>query len=185
MFFWDGFLKKASEERKEVSTVALIFDGKMLMGKRQDNGRWTHPGGHLEPDESPEAGAIREVKEEAGVEISPEDLVHLRSEKVTTHTGKKYLIHAYKAELKKMPTTSMKEDPDNEVHRWHWVSMPLKKEIEENLHSPKNILLRGLGLQKEARVAFRRFEREFKDQFQKVLEQGGQEYVKRTEGPTA
>lgn len=171
---------KLASDRKEVSTVALIHDGKMLMGKRRDNGKWTNPGGHLDPNEKPEDGAVREVKEEAGIDIEKNDLVHVRSENVVTPKGEKYLIHAYKVDLDKKAPTSMKEDPDAEVQRWSWLNIRngLDQAVLANLHSPKNVLLKGLGLQKEARVSFRRFEREFKQAFGKVLEQGGQEYAK-------
>ena len=47
----------------------------------------------------------------------------------------------------------MKEDPDAEVHRWHWLKMPLNDDVMGNLHSPKNVLLKGMGLmEKTARL---------------------------------
>ncbi|RKS08107.1 NUDIX domain-containing protein [Nocardiopsis sp. Huas11] len=46
-------------------------DGRILMIKRADNGRWVPPGGVLELDETPERGAVREVFEETGVRIEP------------------------------------------------------------------------------------------------------------------
>ena len=145
MSFWVSFYK-AGSLRKEVSCVAILHDGKILMGRRRDNNLFTNPGGHLEPDEDPAAGAIREVKEEAGIDLDPKQLEHLVSKEVTTPTGKKYLIHAYKYDLGKAVPTSMKEDPDAEVQKWQWLSMPLDKEVLDNLHSPKNVLLDALGL---------------------------------------
>jgi len=133
---------------KEVATVGVIKDDKLLMGKRRDNSRWTNPGGHLESGEDPAEGAARELYEEAG--LKAKKLEHLRSEPVTTPTGKRLMIHAFKATIGD-DTTSVKNDPDKEVNRWQWISFKkgLDGEIMKNLHSPKNVLLKALGLQKE------------------------------------
>jgi hypothetical protein len=39
-----------------VSLVAVFSDGKLLLGKRRDNGKWTLPGGHLEEGRGPDRG---------------------------------------------------------------------------------------------------------------------------------
>ena len=52
--------------------VIIIRDRQLLLLKRQSvhgAGTWSTPGGHLEFRESPEACAVREVKEETGVRI--------------------------------------------------------------------------------------------------------------------
>lgn len=49
-------------------------DGRVLAIQRADNGNWELPGGILEIQESPEAGACREVLEETGIEVSVERL---------------------------------------------------------------------------------------------------------------
>lgn len=52
--------------------VIIIREGKILLGKRRNAhgaGSWCCPGGHLEYGESFEACALREVKEETGLEI--------------------------------------------------------------------------------------------------------------------
>jgi 8-oxo-dGTP pyrophosphatase MutT (NUDIX family) len=160
--FWEGFSKQAEadkvdkEGRKHVAAVAVIHDGKILMGKRRDNGRWTQPGGHLNEGEDPTSGAIRELREEAGMNATT--MKHLATEKVITKHGKKYVIHAFKATVKN-PSTSMQHDPDQEVHRWVWISFKdgIKKEIMDNLHVPadKNLVFKELGIKGfEEKVAF-------------------------------
>ncbi len=47
---------------------ALVFRGEELLFVREGD-MWLLPGGRLEPGESPETGAKREVREETGVEI--------------------------------------------------------------------------------------------------------------------
>ena len=55
------------------ASVALLRGDRVLLICRARSpflGDWTLPGGRIEPGESPEACAIREVAEEIGVEIS-------------------------------------------------------------------------------------------------------------------
>ena len=52
------------------SAGALVFiDGRVLVLRRNDREEWVFPKGHLEAGELPEQAAIREVREEAGVEV--------------------------------------------------------------------------------------------------------------------
>ena len=55
-----------SKQKTKRVACCLIRDWKddILMGKRNDNDKWTTPGGHLDKGECPYEGAIRELKEE-------------------------------------------------------------------------------------------------------------------------
>ncbi|MDT7842506.1 NUDIX hydrolase [Streptomyces justiciae] len=57
-----------------VAGVVVRDDGRVLAIRRADNGTWEPPGGVLELDERPEAGAVREVLEETGIRVSVERL---------------------------------------------------------------------------------------------------------------
>ena len=46
--------------------VALIRAGRILAARRSDLGQWEFPGGKVEPDETPEDAAAREISEELG-----------------------------------------------------------------------------------------------------------------------
>ncbi|HWS57705.1 MAG TPA: NUDIX domain-containing protein [Actinotalea sp.] len=52
-----------------VSAVVLDEDGRVLLGRRADNGRWAVPSGILEPGEEPAVAIAREVLEETGVRV--------------------------------------------------------------------------------------------------------------------
>jgi ADP-ribose pyrophosphatase YjhB (NUDIX family) len=44
--------------------------GRMLLVRQSDDGRWATIGGTIEPDEQPEDAAVREAREEAGVDVA-------------------------------------------------------------------------------------------------------------------
>jgi ADP-ribose pyrophosphatase YjhB (NUDIX family) len=62
--------------RHSVSVAAVVTDneGRILVVRRRDNGKWQIPGGVLELDESIHRGVCREVLEETGVRVEPERL---------------------------------------------------------------------------------------------------------------
>ncbi|MEU8532698.1 NUDIX hydrolase [Streptomyces parvulus] len=57
--------------------TAVVFDdqGRVLLGRRSDNGRWSLIGGIPDPGEQPAACATREVEEETAVRCVVERLV--------------------------------------------------------------------------------------------------------------
>ncbi|MZD07669.1 NUDIX domain-containing protein [Streptomyces sp. SID5785] len=56
---------------------AIVFDdeGRVLLGRRADTGKWSIIGGIVEPGEQPAVTAVREVHEETGVECVAERVV--------------------------------------------------------------------------------------------------------------
>lgn len=57
-----------------VAGAVVREDGRFLAIRRADNGTWELPGGVLELSESPEAGVIREVLEETGIQVEVDEL---------------------------------------------------------------------------------------------------------------
>lgn len=148
-----GFEKSA--EQKQVAKAGIFLNGKYLMGVRQDTGKWTEPGGHLNPGESPLKGVAREVREETGLSIPLDEFKLLGAKEVSTPRGEKIKVHAYRADLKKDIPTTTKNDPDDEVFGWDWVPVKNKKlpsSVNKNLHVPagKNVLHFFLGFEKSA-----------------------------------
>jgi 8-oxo-dGTP pyrophosphatase MutT (NUDIX family) len=62
---------------------AVVFDdaGRVLLGQRADNGKWTVISGIPDPGEQPATAAVREVYEETGVRCVVERVVLVRSGK--------------------------------------------------------------------------------------------------------
>jgi ribonuclease HI/ADP-ribose pyrophosphatase YjhB (NUDIX family) len=63
----------------KVGAHGAIFDedGKILLVRRADDGRWCLPCGWVDPNEAPAAAAVREVKEETGLDVRVLQLVNV------------------------------------------------------------------------------------------------------------
>lgn len=64
------------------ATAAAIFDaqGRILLHRRTDNGKWALPGGAIETGERADETVVREVREETGYEVSVVRLVGIYSD---------------------------------------------------------------------------------------------------------
>ena len=52
-----------------VASCLVINDGKLLMLEHRKIGKWLPPGGHVEPEEFPDEAALRETREETGLDV--------------------------------------------------------------------------------------------------------------------
>ena len=66
----------ATTPKHSVSVAGIVVrdDGRVLVIRRDDNGRWEAPGGVLELEESFEEGVRREILEETGLTVAVERL---------------------------------------------------------------------------------------------------------------
>lgn len=61
---------KIGHMERQFTATAYIFQGdQTLLIRHPKLGKWLPPGGHLEPNETPPEAAIREAKEETGLDI--------------------------------------------------------------------------------------------------------------------
>lgn len=141
---------RRKKDKATVSSIAAFnSDGKLLFGLRNDTEKWTLPGGHAEEGEDPRDAAIRELKEETGLDAG--DLEYLGD----GYGGRDKNIHVfcYKTTVSGEPTVG--QDPDDECSVWSWVDAEgeIPAIILDNLHNRKNITLDLLGkLEKKADV---------------------------------
>ena len=62
-----------------VSAVVVHEDGRLLLGRRTDNGLWAVVSGIPEPGEQPALAAVREVLEETGIDAVAQGLAAVSS----------------------------------------------------------------------------------------------------------
>lgn len=116
-----------NQERPKVGIGVMIFkEGKVLMGKRKNahgEGEYSFTGGHLEHGETFEECAIRETREEAGIEI--ENVRFLCVGNIRNY-GKHHVGIGMVADWKSGEATNMEAD---KREGWDWYK-------PENLPSP-------------------------------------------------
>ena len=115
-------------ENSRPTASALIIDGdKVLLAKRKfkpAKGKWDIPGGFLEAGEHPDAGMLREVKEETGLEVKIIDMIGFFIDRYGKE-GDYTLNIAYIAKIKKG-----KRKPADDVDELRWFKLT---ELPQNL----------------------------------------------------
>lgn len=94
---------RATAVRTDFVQVTLVDPrGRVLMQERDEHApvwpdMWCFPGGGLEEDEQPVDGAVRELAEETGVVLAPEDLTDLGRFHLVTDDRGTFWFHAFAA----------------------------------------------------------------------------------------
>lgn len=70
----DLFCNETGYQTPKLDTRAAIFQGDKILLVRENNGKWSLPGGWVDVDVSVKENTIKEVKEEAGLDVTA-DLV--------------------------------------------------------------------------------------------------------------
>lgn len=102
--------------------VGVILEnraGRVLLGKRKGSHApyWSIPGGHLEPGETFEAAAIREIEEETGLRIDAPRVVAITNNLETwRECGLHYVSVILYARTDGAPRL---QEPDK-CEGWHW-----------------------------------------------------------------
>jgi 8-oxo-dGTP pyrophosphatase MutT (NUDIX family) len=104
--------------RSERTRIVVIREGQVLALKNWlSDGRWSFPGGGLHDGEDPKLGALRELREETGIQVSLDDLDEIGSGWYRLH-GLTYPFRSYVVRLKAEPALHRQHI---EVSRLEWL----------------------------------------------------------------
>lgn len=115
--------------------IALITDAhdNILMGKRNDSGKWAQPAGKAYVKEDPYYCMIRELKEETGLDVVDMKLIGSQWNK-----DKNLILYLFKITVEPNQLIDASGDPDKECPTWSYqnpndVVTELHVPIEENI----------------------------------------------------
>lgn len=127
---------------KRVAVVIPMYGNRVLIMRRsktatQDPLRWDFPGGHIDGNETPEQGALRELKEEAALSPPPATL-----EKVNTIEEEDSQIHLYRVRITD-PFNVRLRDGEHDQYCWttlaHLGCYPLSYGVERALEEMRDV----------------------------------------------
>jgi len=109
-----------------VGVMMLNSKGELLLGRRVDDqrksalkggGTWTMPGGKLEFGERLEEAAVREVKEETGLDVVDLQIISVADDIIP---GKHYVTIGFLGKPAEEKTPVVDQDPDCDIVEWKW-----------------------------------------------------------------
>ena len=112
--------------------IVFTFEDSVLFTVRNvdpDKGKWDLPGGFIDPNETAEAAACREIKEELGIEISTSDLKYISTSPnnyLYKNVPYRTMDIFYECEL---PSNVIKIEAEDEIQELIWVK---RSEIDLN-----------------------------------------------------
>jgi 8-oxo-dGTP diphosphatase len=105
-----------------IPAVCLILecDGKWFVGRRHNTGYCDDclnmPAGHIDPDETPREAAVREAKEEVGIDVSVDDISFVHTQYNRNTEGRHDRTHYYfKIECCEQKPVNMEPDKCSET----------------------------------------------------------------------
>ena len=103
--------------KKEKSCGCIIFDNNKVLIIKQTKGHWGFPKGHIEENETEEETAVREVKEETGIDVEILSGQRYSEEYITDKGNQKEVVYfiAKKIDGKEKPQ-------DGEVTEIEWLN---------------------------------------------------------------
>ena len=125
-----------AEEKPGVGVGVIIqHEGKILLVRRKHHGAgtWSTPGGYIDMGETPEACAIREVREETGVELGGATFLGISND---IHPDGKHNITIWMAGAAPSGEPAVVADEELDAVEWFpWDALP-----EQRYHSFENFV---------------------------------------------
>lgn len=140
VFYWPGlFLYFIASQR---SRVLIICDNEVLLIQDRttyffDERSWNLPGGGIKRSEEKVAGAIREVREELGIDLLTADVQPL-GERTSGNYGLRYKAHFFVVQFAQKPAVTV---DNHEVNAAQWFKLDYIKQLP-----CKNEVAQGLAL---------------------------------------
>lgn len=111
--------------------AAIVTSGQGVLVERRHDGRplWTFPAGEAEPGESPADTAVRETKEECGLQIV---VSHVIGERTHPKTQR----HMFYLACRPYQGTGVHNGDEDELAEVKWVSLPEAEELLTGMFEP-------------------------------------------------
>lgn len=101
---------------QELNSYLVLFHGEKLLIVKRENDLWEFPGGGVDWGEDPQKAAIRETKEETGLDASDVRMVTVTSATYQKGDDEKHSVYVvYKG---KTDSEDVKLSGEHKEHRW-------------------------------------------------------------------
>jgi ADP-ribose pyrophosphatase YjhB (NUDIX family) len=129
-YYDDPSAPKANSLVPSVNVVVVNDAGEILMIRRSDNDNWAVPGGAIDLGESVAQAAIRETREESGIECGITGLVGIYSDPkhVILYTSNGEARQEFSILLTARPISGQ-PTPSDESTEVRWVSLSAAREL--------------------------------------------------------
>lgn len=118
--------------------ASVIHEGKILMVKEKDDGRWSLPGGWADVNTSVTESVIRECLEEAGATVIPERIIAIHYANRRNNLNFPYTVYKIFVECK---LTQIKFIENTETHEADFFNPDTLPVLSSNRNTPEQIMM--------------------------------------------